>query len=44
MKKNEISAKLLTADAQCWIEKLRQVMLIQDNGKGTVKGYTAEMI
>ena len=43
MKTNEISAKLLNADAQSWIEKLRQVMLIQDKGKGTVKGYTAEM-
>ena len=44
MKTNEISAKLLNADAQSWIEKLRQVMLIQDKGKGTIKSYTAEMM
>lgn len=44
MNKNEISAKQLTADAQSWIEKLRQALLIQDKGKGTVKSYTAEMI
>jgi len=44
MQKNEISAKTLNADAQSWIEKLRQVLLIQDKGKGTVKNYTAEMI
>lgn len=37
MIKNEISAKVLNADAQIWIEKLHQVMLIQDKGKGTVK-------
>ena len=30
MQKNEISAKTLNAGAQGWIEKLRQVMLIQD--------------
>ena len=44
MKTNEISAKQLNADAQRWIEQLRQVMLIQDKGKGTIKSYTAEMI
>jgi integrase/recombinase XerD len=44
MNKNEISAKQLNADAQSWIEKLRQALLIQDKGKGTVKNYTAEMI
>ena len=44
MKKNEISAKLLNAGAQNWIKQLRQVMLIQDKGKGTIKSYTAEMI
>ena len=44
MNKNEISAKQLNADAQSWIEKLRQALLIQDKGKGTVKSYTAEMI
>jgi uncharacterized phage-like protein YoqJ len=44
MNKNEISAKQLNADAQNWIEKLRQALLIQDKGKGTVKNYTAEMI
>ena len=44
MQTNEISAKSLNADAQIWIEKLRQVLLIQDKGKGTVKNYTAEMI
>ncbi len=44
MKKNEISSLPLNADAQSWIEKLRQVLLIQDKGKGTVKNYTAEMI
>jgi integrase/recombinase XerD len=44
MNNNEISAKQLNADAQNWIEKLRQALLIQDKGKGTVKNYTAEMI
>jgi len=44
MKKNEISGNQLNADAQIWIEKLRQVLLIQDKGKGTVKNYVAEMI
>ena len=44
MKKNEISVNPLNADAQSWIEKLRQVLLIQDKGKGTVKNYTGEMI
>ena len=44
MNKNEISAKQLNGDAQNWIEKLRQALLIQDKGKGTVKNYTAEMI
>ena len=44
MNKNEISAKQLNADAQKWIEKLRQALLIQNKGKGTVKSYTAEMI
>ena len=44
MKTNEISAKVLNADAQNWIEKLRIVLLIQYKGKGTVKNYTGEMI
>lgn len=44
MNKNEISAKQLNADAQKWIEKLLQALLIQDKGKGTVKNYAAEMI
>ena len=41
MQKNEISAKSLNDDAVSWIEKLRQVLLIQDKGKGTVKSYAA---
>ena len=44
MKQHEISIKTLNGDAVIWIEKLRQVLLIQDKGKGTVKNYTAEMI
>ena len=44
MKQHEISIKTLNADAVSWIEKLRQVLLIQDKGKGTVKNYTAEMM
>ena len=44
MQKNEISAKSLNTDAQSWIEKLRQVLVIQDKGKGTVKNYAAEMM
>ena len=44
MKQHEISIKTLNGDAVIWIEKLRQVLLIQDEGKGTVKNYTAEMI
>ena len=44
MKQHEISIKTLNGDAVMWIEKLRQVLLIQDKGKGTVKNYTAEMM
>ena len=44
MQKNEISAKVLNQDAQDWIEKLRQVLLIQHKGRGTVKSYVSEMI
>jgi integrase/recombinase XerD len=44
MQTNEISAKQLNADAQNWIEKLRQALLIHDKGRGTVKSYAAEMI
>ena len=44
MQTNEISIKTLNADAIFWIEKLRQVLLIQHKGKGTVKNYTAEMM
>ena len=44
MKQHEISIKTLNGDAVIWIKKLRQVSLIQDRGKGTVKNYTAEMM
>ena len=44
MKLSKISVKTLNVDAVTWIEKLRQVMLIQNKGKGTVKNYAAEMI
>ena len=44
MQTNEISAKTLNADAQSWIKKLHQVLLIQNKGKGTVKNYTGELI
>ena len=44
MKLLEISVKTLNVDAVTWIKKLRQVMLIWDKGKGTVKNYAAEMI
>ena len=44
MKQHEISIKTLNGDAIHWVEKLRQVLLIQDKGKGTVKNYTAEMM
>lgn len=44
MQTNDISAKLLNADAQSWIDKPCQVLLIQDKGKGIVKNYTAELI
>ena len=44
MKTNEISAKVLNADAQSWIEKLRIILLIQGKGNGTVKNYTGEVI
>ena len=44
MKQHEISVKTLNVDALHWLEKLRQVLLIQDKGKGTVKNYTAEMM
>ena len=44
MKQHEISVKISNVDAVIWIEKLRQVMLIRDKGKGTVKNYAAKMI
>ena len=44
MKQHEISIKTLNGDAVMWIEKIRQVLLIQDKVKGTVKNYTAEMM
>ena len=44
MKQHEISIKTLNVDALHWLEKFRQVLLIQDNGKGTVKNYTTEML
>jgi len=44
MKQHEISIKTLNVDAVHWLEKPRQVLLIQDKGKGTVKNYTGEMI
>ena len=44
MKQHEISIKTLNVDAIHWFEKLRQVLLIQDKGKGTVKNYTGEMM
>ena len=44
MKQHEISVKTLNMDAVHWVEKLRQVLLIQDKGKGTVKNYMAEMM
>ena len=44
MKQHEISIKTLNVDAIHWLEKLRQVLLIQDKGKGTVKNYTGEMM
>ena len=44
MKQHEISVKTLNGDATHWVEKLRQVLLIQDKGTGTVKNYTAEMM
>ena len=44
MKQHEISIKTLNVDAVDWLEKLRQVLLIQDKGKGTVKNYTGEMM
>ena len=37
MKQHEISIKTLNVDALQWLEKLRQVLLIQDKDKGTVK-------
>ena len=44
MKQHEISIKTLNLDAVDWLKKLRQVLLIQDKGKGTVKNYTAEIL
>ena len=44
MKQHEISIKTLNGDAVIWIKKLRQVLLIQNRGKGTIKNYTAEMM
>ena len=44
MKQHEISIKTLNVDALHWLEKLRQVLLIQDKGKGTVKNYTGKIM
>ena len=37
MKLHEISIKTLNVDAIHWLKKNRQVLLIQDQDKGTVK-------
>ena len=42
MKQHEISIKTLNVDAVDWLEKLRQVLLIQDKGKGTVTGISTK--
>lgn len=44
MKQHGILVKALNGDAVIWVEKLHQVLFIQDKGKGAAKNYTAEMI
>ena len=39
MNQYEISIKTLNGDARYWLEKLRQILLIEGKGKGTVKKY-----
>ncbi len=36
MQTNEIWASTLNADSHGWVKKLREVLLIQNKGKGTV--------
>ena len=43
MKGNEISVKVLRADAVEWLRKLHQTMLIKEYGKGSVRNYCQEM-
>jgi site-specific recombinase XerD len=40
---NEFSKNVLSADAQAWISKLHQTMVIKEYGGGSVKSYVAEM-
>ena len=44
MKQHEISIKILNGDVVIRVEKLRQVLLKQNKGKGTVKNHSAEMM
>jgi hypothetical protein len=40
---NEFSKNVLSADAQAWISKLHQTMVIKEYGGGSIKSYVAEM-
>jgi integrase/recombinase XerD len=44
MNVSNISAKVLNADAEQWLLQLKQALIIQDKGKGTVKNYVNELI
>lgn len=40
---NEFSKNVLNADAQVWISKLHQTLVIKEYSSGSIKSYVAEM-
>lgn len=44
MRTNDLSPKVLNADAQAWVHQLHQALLIQDKGKGTIRNYVNEVV
>jgi integrase/recombinase XerD len=44
MNKNEISLKLLNADANVWVKQLQNVLLIEHKAKATARNYVNELV
>jgi integrase/recombinase XerD len=41
---NEFSTRKMSANAEAWIVKLHQSLVLKDYGKGTLRDYVQEMI